>query len=121
MMLFSKGRIPSLIHSEYQPSNKDESEPLSKQLLSNSMRLKQAPGVTEFSHLPREISMLSFRVKSLLPPAWHVGRSQGKMTFLRPSAMLSCPVNHYMRDREATGLCHHLDTGSNHSIYHAGM
>lgn len=68
MMLFSKGRIPSLAHSEYQPSNKDEPEPLSKQLLSNSMRLKQAPGVTEFSHLPREISKYAFLQREV-PPA----------------------------------------------------
>lgn len=44
-VLFSKGRIPSLTHSENQPSSQDEPEPLSKQLLSDSVRLKQAPGV----------------------------------------------------------------------------
>lgn len=67
-----RGRNPSLPHSEQRPPNTGEAEPLSKQLLSDSVRPKRAPGVTEFSHLPREISVRPFHVKrSLLPPARH--------------------------------------------------
>lgn len=73
--LFPKGRIPSLTHSEYQPSNTDEAEPLSKQLLSDSVRLKQASGVTEFSHLPKEINKRAVLPCEDVPPASSTAQS----------------------------------------------
>lgn len=46
-------------------------ESLSKQLLSDSVRPKPAPGVKELSHLPKEISALSFHERMSLPPPVH--------------------------------------------------
>lgn len=56
-------------HSEDQPPSHDEPEPPSKQLLSDSVRLKQAPGGTEFSHLPKEINKRVVRPCEDVPPA----------------------------------------------------
>lgn len=66
---FLQGRTPSLTHSEDQPPSHDEPEPPSKQLLSDSVRLKQAPGGTEFSHLPKEINKRVVRPCEDVPPA----------------------------------------------------
>lgn len=65
----------SLTHSECLPSNQDEPEPLSKQLLSDSVRLKQAPGVTEFSHLPKEINKRAVRPCEHVPPSSNTVRT----------------------------------------------
>lgn len=79
-----RGRNPSLPHSEQRPPNTDEAEPLSKQLLSDSARPKRAPGVTEFSHLPREISKCAVLPREEVPPAsstapsGHSGTTPGK-------------------------------------------
>lgn len=104
--LLPKGRIPSLTHSEYQSSNTDEAEPLSKQLLSDSMRLKQAPGVTEFSHLPKEMNKRAALPCEDVPPAsrtaqpahsgttpWENVLASGTKDFLKPSAALSRPAD----------------------------
>lgn len=101
-VLFSKGRISSLTHSEEQPSNRDEPEPLSKQLHSDSMRLKQASGVTEFSHLPKEINKCAVLPREDVPPASSTGKTfrrkpreeipgSGTQSFLRQNAAMSCP------------------------------
>lgn len=93
-----KGRISSLTHSEYQPSNTDEAEPLCKQLLSDSVRPTQVPGVTEFSHLPKEINKRAVLPREDVPPASSTAQSghsgttpgedvpgSGTKDFLKPS------------------------------------
>lgn len=102
--LFPKGRIPSLTRSEYQRSNTDGAQPLSKQLLSDSVRPKQAPGVTEFSHLPEEINKRAVLPCEDGPPASRAAQSahsgtaprenvlgSGTKHFLKPNAALCCP------------------------------
>lgn len=79
-----RGRNPSLPHSEQWPPNTDEAESLSKQLLSDSVRPKRAPGVTEFSHLPQEVSKSAVLPREEVPPAsstapsGHSGTTPGK-------------------------------------------
>lgn len=82
--------------------NEDEPAPLSKQLLSDSVRLEQAPRVTQFSHLPKEINKQAVLPCEDVPPASSTVRTfrrnprevivgTGTEDFPRLSPALTCP------------------------------